>query len=289
MPVASQRLRVTLRGAVQGVGFRPFVYRLATEMSLTGWVLNSSSGLVVEVEGALDRLTVFEQRLDRERPKASVITVHESAWIPAEGSTSFEIHASDSDTSKSVSVLPDLATCDDCRRELFDSSNRRFQYPFTNCTNCGPRYTIVIDIPYDRPNTTMKDFVLCPQCREEYENPANRRFHAQPNACAVCGPKLEGTIADTAEALRRGEIVALKGIGGFQLVVDARQTAAVARLRQRKHREEKPFALMMPSLEMAREYCEISQAEVELLESQAAPIVLLQPKPGTDLAPNVAH
>jgi len=293
MPVASesatQRLRITLRGAVQGVGFRPFVYRLATEMALTGWVLNSSSGLVVEVEGLPDQLTLFERRLEGERPKASVVTIRESAWIPVEGSTCFEIHASHADQGKSVNVLPDLATCEDCRNELLDPANRRFQYPFTNCTNCGPRYTIVVDIPYDRPNTTMKDFVLCPQCREEYENPANRRFHAQPNACPICGPQLEGTISETAQALLRGEIVGLKGIGGFQLLVDARQPAAVARLRQRKRREEKPFALMMPSLAIAREYCEMSVAEVELLESQAAPIVLLHPNPGTDIAGNVAH
>jgi hydrogenase maturation protein HypF len=293
MPVASksaaQRLRIILRGAVQGVGFRPFVYRLATEMSLTGWVLNSSSGLVVEVEGPPEQLTIFEQRIESERPKASVITAHESAWLSPEGSTLFEIHASDGDTGKSVNVLPDLATCPDCRAELLDPANRRFQYPFTNCTNCGPRYTIVVDIPYDRPNTTMRDFVLCPACREEYGNPANRRFHAQPNACPVCGPKLDQPLAEVATALQKGEILALKGIGGFQLLVDARQPAAVARLRQRKHREEKPFALMMPSLEMAREYCEISPAEVELLESQAAPIVLLRPKPGTDIAWNVAH
>jgi hydrogenase maturation protein HypF len=287
-PVA-QRLRITLRGAVQGVGFRPFVYRLATEMALSGWVLNSSAGLVVEVEGPPDQLRRFEQRLESERPKASVVTVHESAWITPENSIRFEILASDSDSGKTVNVLPDLATCADCRAELLDPTNRRFQYPFTNCTNCGPRYTIVVDIPYDRPNTTMREFALCPDCRAEYENPANRRFHAQPNACPVCGPKLDGTIRETAEALRRGEIVALKGIGGFQLLVDARQAAAVARLRQRKYREEKPFALMMPSLEVAREYCEISPAEVELLESAAAPIVLLQPKPGTDLAWNVAH
>jgi hydrogenase maturation protein HypF len=293
MAVASKsvtkRLRITLRGAVQGVGFRPFVYRLAAEMSLSGWVLNSSAGLVVEVEGPPDQLTVFEQRLEGERPRASVITVHESAWIPAEGSTGFEIHASDAEEGKSVNVLPDLATCEDCRKELFDPSNRRYQYPFTNCTSCGPRYTIVVDIPYDRPNTTMRDFVLCAQCRAEYENPVNRRFHAQPNACPICGPKLEGTIAEAAKALLRGEIVALKGIGGFQLLVDARHPAAVACLRQRKHREERPFALMMPSLEVAREYCTVSPAEVELLESQAAPIVLLQPKSGTDIAWNVAH
>lgn len=293
MPVASkpavQRRRITLRGAVQGVGFRPFVYRLATEMNLTGWVLNSSAGLVVEVEGAPDQLAVFEQRLEAERPKASVVTAHESDWTAAEGSTAFEIHASDNDTGKTVNVLPDLATCSECREELFDPRNRRFQYPFTNCTNCGPRYTIVLDIPYDRPNTSMREFALCPACREEYENPANRRFHAQPNACPVCGPRLSRTIEETAEALRQGKIIALKGIGGFQLLADARNSAAVACLRQRKHREEKPFALMMPSLAVAREYCEISAAEVQVLESQAAPIVLLQPKAGSDIAGNVAH
>jgi len=293
MPLAAkparQRLRIKLRGAVQGVGFRPFVYRLATEMSLTGWVLNSASGLVVEVEGGSEQLSLFERRIEQERPKASVVTVHESEWIAAEGATCFEILASDTDSGKSVNVLPDLATCTDCREELFNPENRRFEYPFTNCTNCGPRYTIVVDIPYDRPNTTMREFILCPRCREEYENPANRRFHAQPNACPLCGPKLDGTIEDTVEALTQGEIVALKGIGGFQLLVDARNAAAVARLRERKHREEKPFALMMPSLEMAREYCEISPAEVQLLESQAAPIVLLRPNPSTDIAWNVAH
>jgi hydrogenase maturation protein HypF len=284
-----QRLRITLRGAVQGVGFRPFVYRLATEMSLTGWVLNSSAGLVVEVEGPTEQLNRFEQRLEQERPRASVVSVRESAWLVAEGATRFEIRASDHDSGKTVDVLPDLATCSDCREELFDPENRRFEYPFTNCTNCGPRYTIVVDIPYDRPHTSMRDFVFCPRCREEYENPANRRFHAQPNACPVCGPRLDGTLGDTVEALRQGEIVALKGIGGFQLLVDARNPEAVARLRERKHREEKPFALMMPSLEVVRTYCEVSPAEVELLESQAAPIVLLQPKPGTDIAANVAH
>ena len=278
-----------LRGAVQGVGFRPFVYRLASEMNLTGWVLNSSAGLVVEVEGPPDQLATFEQRIEQERPKASVVTVHESEWIAAEGSTRFEIHASDKDSGKTVNVLPDLATCEECREELFDPRNRRFQYPFTNCTNCGPRYTIVVDIPYDRPNTSMNAFTLCPACREEYENPANRRFHAQPNACPVCGPKLDGTIEQAADALRQGKIVALKGIGGFQLLADSRNSAVVARLRERKHREEKPFALMMPSLEAAREYCEISPAEVQLLESQAAPIVLLRPNPGTDIAWNVAH
>ena len=286
---ALQRLRITLGGAVQGVGFRPLVYRLATEMALAGWVLNSSAGLVVEVEGQTEALEEFAERLEREKPAASVVNVRESAWIATEGATRFEILASNHESAKTVNVLPDLATCPQCREELFDPADRRFHYPFTNCTNCGPRYTIVVDIPYDRPNTTMREFVFCPRCKEEYEDPFDRRFHAQPNACPVCGPKLEGTIEDVAEALIEGQIVALKGIGGFQLLVDARNVAAVARLRERKHREEKPFALMMPTLEMAREYCEISAAEVELLESLAAPIVLLQPKPGTDIAWNVAH
>jgi hydrogenase maturation protein HypF len=284
-----QRLRITLRGAVQGVGFRPFVYRLATEMALNGWVLNSSAGLVVEVEGQTEALENFAERLEREKPAASVVNVRESAWIATEGATRFEILASDHESAKTVNVLPDLATCSQCCEELFDPADRRFHYPFTNCTNCGPRYTIVVDIPYDRPNTTMREFVFCPRCKKEYEDPLDRRFHAQPNACPLCGPKLDGTIEDAAEALVEGQIVALKGIGGFQLLVDARNVSAVARLRERKHREEKPFALMMPSLEMAREYCKISSAEVELLESPAAPIVLLQPKPGTDIAWNVAH
>ncbi len=297
-----QRLRITLRGAVQGVGFRPFVFRLATELSLNGWVLNSSAGLIIEVEGPADQLARFQERLEREHPPAAVVITHEAAWIATEGATRFEILASDLEEGKSVNVLPDLATCAQCREELFDPANRRFAYPFTNCTNCGPRYTIIVDIPYDRPNTTMRDFVLCPACREEYENPANRRFHAQPNACPICGPRLDDTIEAAAATLRQGKIVALKGIGGFQLLADARNAEAVARLRQRKHREEKPFAVMMPSLEMSHQYCEISPAEADLLESQAAPIVLLRPKQSVNcgakgggqecpphIAPNVAH
>ncbi len=288
-PDTTQRLRITLRGAVQGVGFRPFVYRLATQLSLTGWVLNSSGGLVVEVEGPGERVREFAKRIEREKPAASVVTARASAWLSPENSASFEIHFSEAGAVKTVNVLPDLATCPDCLKELLDPNNRRFLYPFTNCTHCGPRYTIVFDIPYDRRNTAMRRFELCSKCRYEYDNPLDRRFHAQPNACPVCGPKLDGTIQEAAAAIRDGKIVALKGIGGFQLLVEARQAEAVARLRERKHREEKPFALMMPSLEMAGQYCKISPAEIELLQSRAAPIVLLQPKPGTDIAPNVAH
>src|SRR5438046_6952955 len=254
MPVASesatQRLRITLRGAVQGVGFRPFVYRLATEMSLTGWVLNSSAGLVVEVEGRAEQLNFFEQRLERERPQVSVVDVRELSWLAAEGSTRFEILASDHDSGKTVNVLPDLATCTECREEMFDPENRRFGYPFTNCTNCGPRYTIVVDIPYDRPNTTMREFVLCQRCREEYQDPLDRRFHAQPNACPVCGPSVTLVSASSGEpvplarardaveacavALREGAIVAVKGIGGYHLACRADDERAVAALRAGK-------------------------------------------------------
>jgi hydrogenase maturation protein HypF len=258
-------------------------------MALTGWVVNSTAGLVVEVEGPPEVLGRFAERLEREKPQVSVVNACESSWIAAEGSTTFEILASENESAKTVNMQPDLATCLQCRHELFDPANRRFRYPFINCTHCGPRYTIVTDIPYDRPNTSMREFILCPRCRMEYEDPRDRRFHAQPIACPVCGPKLDGEIGEVAQSLRDGEIVALKGIGGFQLLVDARQPRAVARLRERKHREEKPFALMMPSLELAQRYCDISPSEAELLESQAAPIVLLQPKPGTDIAWNVAH
>ena len=198
---------------------------------------------------------------------------------------------------KTAAVLPDLATCPECLRELLDPGDRRFGYAFTNCTLCGPRYTILVDIPYDRPNTTIREFILCAPCRREYESAHDRRFHAQPNACPTCGPRLwsvpeqpEGTsvIAHAAEALARGEIVALKGVGGFQLLVDARNPHAVIRLRKRKHREEKPFALLMPFLTLVHQYCVVSTAEEELLISQSAPIVLLRPKEGSDLAPEVA-
>ena len=286
MEVWLQRLRVSLTGAVQGVGFRPFVYRLATELGLTGWVLNSSAGLIVEVEG--DQLDLFLERLDREKPAAALVLTRETSRLAPAGFTTFEIRSSDESAEKTTSLLPDLATCPACLRELLDPANRRYGYPFTNCTNCGPRYTIILDIPYDRPRTTMRGFQLCPDCHREYTNPADRRFHAQPNACPVCGPQLSCTIARAAEALRAGRIVALKGIGGFQLLVDGRNEEAVTRLRREKHREERPFALMLPSIEMARRYCLVSPGEEQLLKSAAAPIVLLRPKAESGIAPSVA-
>jgi hydrogenase maturation protein HypF len=296
--VACERLRVSLAGAVQGVGFRPFVYRLATELQLQGWVLNSSAGLVVEVEGPRDRLDAFQERLDREKPAAALVLAREVSWLEPVGLAGFEIRKSDEEAEKTAGLVPDLATCPACLTELRDPANRRFGYSFTNCTACGPRYTIVLNIPYDRPNTTMRSFRLCPECQREYTDPADRRFHAQPNACPVCGPRLwteprpsvsGPAIQDAAAALRAGHIVALKGIGGFQLLVDARNEDAVARLRQRKHREEKPFALLVPSLDMVRQIAHVSQAEEDLLRSPAAPIVLLRPRAGAGIAPNVAR
>lgn len=286
--MARYRLRVALRGAVQGVGFRPFVYRLATSLGLTGWVRNSSAGLVAEVEGGAPVLQEFLVRLERDKPAPAVILTREVSYLAPAGFTAFEIVSSEEADEKSAAILPDLATCPKCLAELLDPTNRRYRYPFINCTLCGPRYSILVDIPYDRPNTTMRGFALCPECAREYHDPADRRFHAQPNACPACGPRLEGTITDAAGALAAGRIVALKGIGGFQLLADATNARAVERLRERKHREAKPFALMMASLEMVREHCRVSPAEEALLRSSAAPIVLLDPRPDHGIAPNVA-
>ncbi|MBM3748640.1 MAG: carbamoyltransferase HypF, partial [Acidobacteria bacterium] len=293
-----ERLRVTLCGAVQGVGFRPFVYRLATELGLTGWVLNSGAGLILEVEGESGQLERFLARLEDEKPPAAVILARETSYLGAAGFTGFEIRASDAALEKTAGVLPDLATCPACLAELSDPADRRFGYAFTNCTLCGPRHTIVDGIPYDRPNTTMRGFTLCEACAREYGDPTDRRFHAQPTACPQCGPHLWVEPEDNsgipplrrvAQALTQGRVVALKGIGGFQLLVDARDEAAVERLRRLKHREEKPFALMMPSLEEVRRFCLVSPAEAALLESSAAPIVLLRPSATPGIASNVAR
>ncbi len=304
---AHRRLRVVIRGAVQGVGFRPFVYRLAAELNLTGWVLNSSQGVFIEVEGARQPLESFLFRLDRERPPRSFIHSLEYSFLDPVGYARFEIRTSDDRGDKTTLILPDIATCSDCLREIFDPADRRYRYPFTNCTNCGPRFSIIEALPYDRSHTTMKRFVMCAQCRAEYENPRDRRFHAQPNACPHCGPHLElwdgtGRVLAThheallaaAEAIRRGLIVAVKGLGGFHLIVDARCDRAVRRLRTRKRREEKPFALMYPSLELVKAHCEVSELEERLLTSPESPIVLLRrkstrpPDPASKISPAVA-
>ncbi len=286
---STSRLKVALRGAVQGVGFRPFVFRIAEELKLTGWVNNSPQGVFIEIEGSRAVLEKFILRLEAEKPPHSSIQSLESSWLDAVGYRRFEIRPSEIGGSKSAHVLPDIATCSDCLREIFDPANRRFRYPFTNCTNCGPRFSIIEALPYDRANTSMRGFKMCPQCQAEYENPRERRFHAQPNACPVCGPRLEfwdaaGEIIFSADAalnsaiasLRSGKIVAVKGLGGFHLLADARNETAVQRLRERKHREEKPFALMFPSLESVKADCEVLPLEARLLRSSAAPIVLLR-------------
>ena len=283
------RRAVAVRGAVQGVGYRPFVYRLATELGLTGWVLNSAQGLFVEVEGTADGVDSFCRLLQLEAPPRAMVQGLEIKELPFIGYTNFTIRHSNGDGAKTTVILPDLATCPDCRREIFDPADRRFGYPFTNCTNCGPRFSIIRRLPYDRPHTAMADFPLCPACQAEYDNPLDRRFHAQPNACPVCGPQLAfwdsrgeilATRSDalnaTATAIRQGLVLAVKGMGGFHLLVDARNTDAVERLRQRKQRPRKPFAVLFPNRAQVEACCELCPAEAALLESPAAPIVLLQ-------------
>jgi hydrogenase maturation protein HypF len=285
----TQRLRVIIRGAVQGVGFRPFVYRLATELTLNGWVLNSAQGVFIEVEGVRDSLQKFLLRLEKGKPQRAIIQSCESSFLDPVGFDNFSIRETDNRGDKSALILPDIATCADCLREIVDLTNRRFRYPFTNCTNCGPRFSIVESLPYDRANTSMNKFAMCPECEREYHDPLDRRFHAQPNACPKCGPQLQfwdangaavedrpDALVQAAEAIRAGKILALKGIGGFQLIVDARNEDAVLRLRERKHREEKPFALMYPSLKAVRANCEISELEERLLTSPESPIVLVE-------------
>ncbi len=270
------------------MGFRPFIYRLASELHLAGWVNNSAQGVFIEVEGTRQQLQTFRHRLEPEKPPRSSIQSLESSWLEPAGYTTFEIRPSAAGEKTAV-VLPDISTCSDCLREIFDPTNRRYRYPFTNCTNCGPRYSIIEALPYDRCNTTMKRFQMCEGCRSEYENPLDRRFHAQPNACPTCGPHLElwdrtGTVLatgnrallSTVEAICQGKIVAVKGLGGFHLMVLAGDGEAVRKLRRCKRREEKPFALMSPSVEWVRAHCEVSPAQERLLRSPEAPIVLLR-------------
>ncbi len=295
---ATVRLKLALHGAVQGVGFRPFVHRLACELHLAGWVENAGDGLHMEVEGPRSRLEEFHRRLPVEKPAHSFIQSTEASWLDASGHVGFAIRNSDQSSMKSAFILPDLATCPECLHEIFDPTNRRHRYPFTNCTHCGPRFSIIEALPYDRANTSMRGFKMCPACQTEYDDPANRRFHAQPNACPDCGPQLEFRAADSAQAvgrshealltaaevIRTGGIVAVKGVGGFHLIVDARNDASVRALRARKHREEKPFALMFPTLASVGEICRVSPLEERLILSSEAPIVLL-PRLSASAAP----
>ena len=284
---APKRLRISLAGALQGVGFRPFVHNLAVSMGIAGWVRNTGSGALIEAEGEETRINEFRRRLKAELPPAAMILAEEFSWLAQSGVAGFEIQASEPNELITAAMLPDLGTCPECLKEMRTRGERRHGYAFTNCTRCGPRYTIIEAIPYDRPNTTMAGFELCASCRAEYENPRDRRFHAQPIACPVCGPKLSGSIESAAAVLSDGGIVALKGIGGYQLLCDARDEGAVARLRERKLREWKPFAVMMPSMEELRRHARVSEEEESLLGSAVAPIVLLEAIDGADLAPAV--
>jgi hydrogenase maturation protein HypF len=284
-----QRLKIVVRGAVQGVGFRPFVYRLATELDLKGWVINSAQGVFLEIEGAPDATAEFARRLHTNKPTRAIIQSCESSHLETVGYKEFEIRESTDAGGKTALILPDIAPCADCLSEMIDPRDRRFRYPFTNCTNCGPRFSIIEALPYDRTNTSMKQFAMCADCEREYRDPADRRFHAEPIACPRCGPQLqywdslgkslansEAALQQAFDEIRAGKIVALKGVGGFQLLVDARNADAVRLLRARKHRQEKPFAVMFPSIEQIHAQCEVSALEERLLVSPEAPIVLLR-------------
>ncbi|HVU33498.1 MAG TPA: carbamoyltransferase HypF [Opitutaceae bacterium] len=293
---------IAIEGTVQGVGFRPFVARTAARLGISGSVRNTPRGVTIEALGPAPALAAFTAILESEAPPAAVITAVRvrATAPPIDGSAAgFAILDSDRAEAPVVPVTPDLALCDDCRRELSDPRDRRHAYPFINCTNCGPRYSIVLAVPYDRERTTMSPFTMCPDCAREFADPANRRFHAQPNACGRCGPRVtwsdgggasgyESPIAAAAAAVRRGEIVAVKGIGGFHLVVDATNGAAVWELRRRKHRDEKPFAVMFDSLSAVRAEATVSDAEAAALRSPAAPIVLVRRRADSRLAPEIA-
>lgn len=290
-PADHAAYRIHIKGIVQGVGFRPHVYRLATELELTGWVRNSSLGVFIEVEGTFGSLEQFTHRLLNNPPPLALIRDFSVQNIPWTGYENFSIRESQLESSREVMVSPDIAICEECRQDVINQENRRYLYPFTNCTNCGPRFTIIKDVPYDRAATTMAEFPMCEQCRTEYDNPMDRRFHAQPNACPVCGPQITlvnpgGQPADTdvRELLKQGAIVAVKSLGGLHLAADARNPAAVSALRARKKRDAKPFALMVRDMDTAEKYCVINPLEKSLLCSREAPIVVVRSRKGSDLA-----
>ena len=299
-----RRVLVKVRGIVQGVGFRPFIYQLARRYGLNGWVRNQSDGVEIQVAGPADSVRSFIGSISSEPPPMARIVKVETTDLPYQDLEEFKIIGSRALQSRSTLISPDVCTCSDCLRELCDAQDRRFRYPFINCTNCGPRYTIIKDIPYDRDKTTMAQFKMCPECRREYDNPLDRRFHAQPNACWECGPQVwledaqrnivasrDEALVKTVTLLASGAIISIKGLGGFHLAVKATDQAAVKRLRSRKIREEKPFAVMFSDLEEIRRYCCLNSEEEDLLKSPARPIVLLarrKDRTGPALAESVA-
>ncbi len=295
-----ERRRIRVNGIVQGVGFRPFIFNLAHDYKLTGFVSNTSEGVVIEAEGTAETLDQFQAFIRTKAPPLAFIIDFSHESIPVNGDQDFVIIPSDGQAKVATLISPDIAVCNDCLQDLRDPINRRYRYPFTNCTNCGPRYTIIEELPYDRPFTSMRNFKMCPECQVEYDNPTDRRFHAQPNACPVCGPRLalftidrkpvaaDDLIRETACLLKAGKILAIKGLAGFHLAVDAINSVAVKELRRRKNREEKPLAVMVKDLVAAHKICELITAEEELLTSPRAPIVLARKHPDIGLADEIA-
>ncbi|MBT3182400.1 MAG: carbamoyltransferase HypF [Deltaproteobacteria bacterium] len=297
----SSRWRIDIDGTVQGVGFRPFIYKLATEIGLGGHVFNHSEGVTIEAEGPEERLNSFLDRVQNELPPLAHIQRIDSTVINTTDETDFKIIESENTGSSTTLISPDIAPCDDCTRELMDTGDRRYAYPFINCTNCGPRYSIIQHLPYDRPMTTMKEFELCEDCKHEYTDPSNRRFHAQPNACERCGPQVKFIRSDNStsqspddpvkQALRSmddGKIIAVKGLGGYHLACDATNDESVTRLRARKDRDEKPFAIMVGNIQTVNTLCDISDEEERLLISPQRPIVLLHRKEGSKISEMIA-
>jgi hydrogenase maturation protein HypF len=284
MSMASERRRFRVAGVVQGVGFRPFVYGLARRHGLGGFVLNDGSGVVIEAEGERSSLDAFAAALRADAPGLARVDTVTAEPLPPHAESEFRIEASAA-TGKTALIPADVATCNDCLRELFDPGDRRYRYPFINCTQCGPRFTIVRGVPYDRPLTTMAEFPLCGECRREYEDPLDRRFHAEPVCCPACGPRLTLPLEHAVALLRAGAILAVKGLGGYHLACDAGDEGAVARLRARKHREDKPFAVMTAD---AASLADVGSAEAELLRARERPIVLVRARAGAPVAPSVA-
>ena len=296
----NRSMKIDIRGIVQGVGFRPFVYNLARQYGLFGFVRNDASGVSIEVEGEKSRIEKFVARIKAESPPLAAIFKIKSYDIEPVGYDDFIIRDSDDHKEKFVPISPEISTCSDCLAELFDPTDPRYRYPFINCTNCGPRFTIVKDIPYDRKYTTMAPFKMCGMCQREYNNPRDRRFHAQPNACPKCGPsltllndKLEkidapDVISEVCDLLKDGKIIAIKGLGGYHLACDALNPDAVFRLRSRKHREYKPFAVMVRDIETAKRLCYVNKDEEKLLKTTIRPVVLLRKRPDCPVAEDVA-
>ena len=294
------RSRIAIEGIVQGVGFRPYIYNLARSKKLRGYVLNNGHGVEIEVEGNPDAIGEFVRLIPRSLPPRAQMVSLQQEHLPPVHFADFTIRESSSRDERTALISPDIAVCQDCLRELFNPRDRRYRYPFINCTNCGPRYTIIDALPYDRPNTSMKTFDMCPACRKEYDDPSDRLFHAQPNACPLCGPRVwlvdaanrpvtaADPVAECAKLLQQGSIIAVKGLGGFHLAADATSSAAVERLRALKSREEKPLAVMAPDIKTITTFARLAPEDEALLQSAAAPIVLVAKTDPFPLSPLVA-